>query len=98
MKSSPAISRDEMLRRVRAEYLEMPGMRLTRAQAARLWGLNDETCGELLDSLIKEKFLERRHDGMYARLTEGTIQFQRPRMVKATGRHEVHLNPHATKA
>jgi hypothetical protein len=33
----------ELLRRVRAEYLEMPGLRLTAPQAQRLFGLDAET-------------------------------------------------------
>jgi hypothetical protein len=33
----------ELLRRIRAEYLEMPGLRLTAPQAQRLFGLDSET-------------------------------------------------------
>ena len=32
-----------LVHRVRGEFLEMPGLRLTRAQAQRLWGLDEET-------------------------------------------------------
>ena len=49
----------------------MPGLRLTRQQAQRLWGLDDETCSRLLDVLVDLKFLIRHADGQYARLTEG---------------------------
>jgi hypothetical protein len=35
---------DQILRRIRAEFLEMPGMRLTFSQAKRLWGLDEQTC------------------------------------------------------
>ena len=28
-----------LLRRIRSEFIEMPGLRLTPAQAARLWGM-----------------------------------------------------------
>ena len=31
-------------RRVREEFREMPGLRLTPAQATRLWGLEQPTC------------------------------------------------------
>ena len=34
----------ELLMRIRAEYLEMPGLRLTTVQARRLWGRDDVTC------------------------------------------------------
>ncbi len=33
-----------LLQRVRAEYLEMPGLKLTAPQARRLWGLDCATC------------------------------------------------------
>ena len=33
-----------MVRRVRTEFLEMPGLRLTFAQAMRLWGLSEDDC------------------------------------------------------
>ena len=56
-------SMDQMLRRIYGEYLEMPGLRLTRAQAQRLWGLDEETCAQLLQSLTEDKFLYRRDDG-----------------------------------
>lgn len=72
MAESPAIvSRDQVVRRIRGEYLEMPGLRLTRAQAQRLWGLDEQTCVQLLNSLTDDRFLLRRDDGTYARLTEG---------------------------
>ncbi len=62
------VSKDQILHRIRCEYIEMPGLRLTRAQAQRLWGLDERTCAQLLDSLIDEKFLQRRDDGAYARV------------------------------
>jgi Fic family protein len=47
----------EALSRIRGDYFEMPGLRLTVAQGARLWGLSRETCAELLDELVREQFL-----------------------------------------
>ena len=75
--------RDQILRRIYSEYLEMPGLRLTRAQAQRLWGLDAQTCGQLLEWLTEEKFLGRRADGTYARLTDGAVPYPPLRMVKA---------------
>jgi hypothetical protein len=75
---------DELqLRRVRGEYLEMPGLRLTRQQAQRLWGLDEQTCMKLLDRLVDLKFLVLSADGNYMRLTEGNISPQVLRMAKA---------------
>ena len=43
--------------RVREEFREMPGLRLTPAQATRLWGLENDFCKEVIDSLVAEAFL-----------------------------------------
>ena len=40
MKAETNRPTDEVLRRVQGEFLEMPGLRLTGAQARRLWGLD----------------------------------------------------------
>lgn len=64
-------SPDDILHRICGEYLEMPGLRLTRAQAQRLWGLDEQTCGRMLDSLTADKFLYRRSDGTYTRFKDG---------------------------
>lgn len=77
------ISRDQMLTRIYGEYLEMPGLRLTFAQAQRLWGLDAATCTQLLDALVEARFLCRGRDGCYGRLVDGAEGFPRPRMAKA---------------
>jgi hypothetical protein len=38
--------------RVRAEYNEMPGLRLTLAQAARLFNIEKTSCEEVLERLV----------------------------------------------
>lgn len=49
---------------VQAEYLEIPGLHLTRQQVQRLWGLDSATCQALLEALEAAKFLKRtRRDG-----------------------------------
>ena len=40
--------------RIRAEYLEMPGMRLTVTQAARLFNLDLTDCARVLDALVTD--------------------------------------------
>ena len=55
----------ELLRRVRAEYLEMPGLRLTAPQAQRLFGLDAETWEGILAALLDARFLSRTHTGMF---------------------------------
>ena len=52
-------------RRVQGEYLEMPGLRLTSAQAARLWAMDRQTSERILDALTQTGFLSRNHRGAY---------------------------------
>jgi hypothetical protein len=63
---------DGLLRRIRGEFLEMPGLRLTEAQAARLWGMDLTACSELLRCLIDTRFLFRTRDGAVMRVEPGT--------------------------
>ena len=58
---------DEVIRRVQGEYIEMPGLRLTSAQAQRLWGLDRAACDALLGALVDAKFLFRTRDGAFVR-------------------------------
>ena len=46
--------------RIRGEFTEMPGLRLTVAQAQRLFGLDDATCQQVIDALVSAAFLHRR--------------------------------------
>jgi hypothetical protein len=48
---------DAIVRRVREEFHEMPGLRLTPAQATRLWGLEHTTCRAVIDALVASAFL-----------------------------------------
>ena len=59
MAPQPVRSNDEVLRRVQGEFMEMPGLRLTEAQARRLWGLDEASCDALLGALVDAKFLFR---------------------------------------
>ena len=53
---------DEVLQRIQGEYVEMPGLRLTVAQAQRLWGLERDLCDALLGALVDAKFLFKTRD------------------------------------
>ena len=62
---------DEVLRRIWAEYAEMPGMSLTVHQGQRLWGLDRDTCAAALELLTAAGFLRKTTTGKYTRATEG---------------------------
>lgn len=70
MSSPAAPSTRDLLSRIRGEFLEMPGMRLTREQARRLWALDDATCQTLLDALVETRFLTLQSDRRYGRPSE----------------------------
>ena len=73
-RTAPTPTRDDIIRRICGEYLEMPGLRLKREQAQRLWGLDGQTCSELLDALVQRGFLVRLADGTYGRLTNDPVR------------------------
>lgn len=56
---------------VRAEYLESPGLRLTKDQVQRLWGLDPPTCEALLAALVDVRFLRCTHRDAYVRADAG---------------------------
>lgn len=71
METTPRRGDDHLVERIRGEYLEMPGLRLTLAQARRLWAIDESTCGQVLQRLAEMNFLARSSDGKYGRL--GTV-------------------------
>lgn len=58
---------EHLVQRVQAEFLEMPGLRLTVPQARRFWGLEEELCDAILSTLVEARFLRRTRDGAFAR-------------------------------
>jgi hypothetical protein len=69
--SAPDEGVTPLLHRIRSEYLEMPGLRLTPAQAARLWGMDSRHSQQLLDALTMAGFLFKNGQGAYLRATIG---------------------------
>jgi hypothetical protein len=59
---------DLLIRRVREEFKEMPGLTLTLAQASRLWGVESNICRALIESLVAASFLRWTAGGAVARV------------------------------
>ena len=59
------------MERLRAEFREMPGLRLTGDQVQRLCGVERVLCQRALDTLVATRFLCRKPDGAYQRVTDG---------------------------
>jgi len=57
----------DTIRRIRAEFLEMPGLRLTVAQAVKLWGLEEAVCRTVVDALVGASFLRWTSGGLITR-------------------------------
>jgi hypothetical protein len=66
---------DDVLQRIQGEFIEMPGLRLTPAQAQRLWGLDRTTCEQLLSTLVKAQFLSQTRDGSFIKTDGGPTRF-----------------------
>jgi hypothetical protein len=58
-------SRQRLLGRVRSEFLEMRGLKLTAAQARRLFNLREDICTRVLDTLVLNGVLRQRADGTF---------------------------------
>lgn len=59
---------DDVLQRIQAEFVEMPGLRLTAPQAQRLWDLDREVCDAVLGALVDAGFLLRTREGAFIRM------------------------------
>jgi len=57
----------DALRRAQAEFLEMPGLHLTLAQASRLWHFDSALCSAVLSRLVEQRFLVETRNHAYAR-------------------------------
>ena len=55
------------LRRAQAEFLEMPGLQLTAAQAAKLWHFDAALCTAVLSRLVEQRFLVETRNRAFAR-------------------------------
>lgn len=66
----PELDNDTFARavaRVRAEFMEMPGLTLTLPQAVRLWALDTAMCTAVLSALVEARFLTRTRCAAFSR-------------------------------
>jgi hypothetical protein len=57
-----------LIDRIRAEFTDLPGLKLTSAQACRLWQVDERQCRTALATLIKEGFLSQTPSGVFVAL------------------------------
>jgi hypothetical protein len=58
---------EQLIARVRAEYLESPGLALTKEQMRRHWVLDASACDTIVDALVASGFLHQRADHSFVR-------------------------------
>jgi len=57
----------KLVQRIREEFEEAAGLRVTVAEAARFFGLDIEVCSKVLSELHQAGFLAKSGDGRYWR-------------------------------
>lgn len=65
------VRHDALLRRIRGEFREMPGLALSLYQAQRMWNLPRHECEQLLDDLVVTGFLTRTPLGVFMPANSG---------------------------
>jgi hypothetical protein len=77
---------EDVLRRIWAEYAEMPGLSVTVTQAQRLWGLDRETCLTALEALTSAGFLRETETHQYTRASDGqpSVPFRMAKVQSST--------------
>jgi hypothetical protein len=68
-----AVTRYVARTRIQIEYIEMPDLKLTRAQIGRLCNVSTEACSEALATLVRNGFLSERADGSFVRRGVGRV-------------------------
>jgi hypothetical protein len=88
----------QVVQRIRAEYLEMPGLTLRPEQVQRLCGVDSALCESVLEALVESGFLSRRADGAYARHRNPDIARLRPAKasLEAVASISAHTRPRAS--
>lgn len=57
----------DWVRLIQSEYVEMPGLHLSKRQAQRLWNLDARSTDMIFDALEASHFLRRMPNDMYIR-------------------------------
>jgi len=65
------VRREAIIRRIEAEFHDMPGLVLSLKQASRFLGVDEAACGRILDSLTRAGVLRRSPNEYYSRREPG---------------------------
>jgi hypothetical protein len=67
MRTAHASPFEELVQRVRTDYIDTPSLRLTPSQAQRRFGMAPSASVAVLDALLAENFLSSTSDGLFVR-------------------------------
>jgi hypothetical protein len=67
MLDTPGQTVRTLMKQVRAEYAEMPGLSVTLSQAQRLWAVDHATCEEVFSRLVARGLLRMTTKGRFVR-------------------------------
>lgn len=84
------VPHDALLTRLRAVFVDMPGLWLKAEQVQRLCSIERTQCKMVLDALVDERFLCVRSDGAYARLPDRDIAHRAYELYEQRGREHGH--------
>jgi len=87
--------------RIRDEFVELPGLKLTMAQACRLWAADERVCQAALNALVKEGLLLRTPSGAFIappRPRAAAVKVSLPDPPRVRCPHCHHLNARASHA
>jgi hypothetical protein len=71
--------------RIRAEFVELPGLKITTAQACRLWHADEGACHAAFAALIEEGFLRQMPSGAFIALSRPRSPWHKPGLRGAKG-------------
>jgi hypothetical protein len=65
MTTTATVALAKLAQRIREEFEESPGLRVTIDEGARFWGLDEDVCELVLAELLSDGFLARGSDQRY---------------------------------
>jgi len=68
------VRREALVRRIVAEFDDMPGLALTLQQASRLMGVEEAVCARILTTLTRNGLLRRNSLNLYVRAERPSLR------------------------
>ena len=66
----PSMRLTDAVERLHGMFMDVPGMRLSPDDAARLSGVDSPMCQAILEAMLAARFLKRGRDGTFTRTSD----------------------------